>query len=161
MAGVDREALHQFERSVMLQTLDNYWREHLSSLDHLRQGIHLRGFAQKNPKQEYKRESFELFSMMLDSVRNEVTRVLMTVQIRSQQDMEKAEEPVEVKNVRYQHADYEEALAEGDDGEAGAEAPAQAPKGRTFVRQGDKVGRNDPCPCGSGKKYKQCHGRLD
>jgi preprotein translocase subunit SecA len=161
MAGVDREALHQFERSVMLQTLDNYWREHLSSLDHLRQGIHLRGFAQKNPKQEYKRESFELFSMMLDSVRNEVTRVLMTVQIRSQQDMEKAEEPVEVRNVRYQHADYEEALAEGDEGESGGQAAAQAPKGRTFVRQGEKVGRNDPCPCGSGKKYKQCHGRLD
>jgi preprotein translocase subunit SecA len=161
MAGVDREALHQFERSVMLQTLDNYWREHLSSLDHLRQGIHLRGFAQKNPKQEYKREAFELFSMLLDSVRNEVTRVLMAVQIRSQQDMEKAEEPVEVKNVRYQHADYEEALAEGDDGESAGQATAPAPKGRTFVRQGDKVGRNDPCPCGSGKKYKQCHGRLD
>ena len=161
MTGVDREALHQFERSVMLQTLDNYWREHLSALDHLRQGIHLRGFAQKNPKQEYKREAFELFSMMLDSVRNEVTRVLMAVQIRSQQDMEKAEEPVEVTNVRYQHADYEEALAEGDDAQPDAEAQAQGPKGRTFVRQGEKVGRNDPCPCGSGKKYKQCHGRLE
>ena len=161
MTGVDREALHQFERSVMLQTLDNYWREHLSALDHLRQGIHLRGFAQKNPKQEYKREAFELFSMMLDSVRNEVTRVLMAVQIRSQQDMEKAEEPVEVTNVRYQHADYEEALAEGDDAQPDAEAQVQGPKGRTFVRQGEKVGRNDPCPCGSGKKYKQCHGRLE
>jgi preprotein translocase subunit SecA len=162
MAGVDREALHQFERSVMLQTLDNYWREHLASLDHLRQGIHLRGFAQKNPKQEYKREAFELFSMLLDSVRNEVTRMLMTVQIRSQQDMEKAEEPVEVKNVRYQHADYQEALAEGDEEAAEpAQARPQPPKGRTVVRQGEKVGRNDPCPCGSGKKYKQCHGRLD
>jgi preprotein translocase subunit SecA len=182
MDGVDREALHQFERSVMLQTLDNYWREHLSSLDHLRQGIHLRGFAQKNPKQEYKREAFELFSMMLDSVRNEVTRVLMTVQIRratgderpdAQSDaaggsgggadaggLDRLGKPVEVKNVRYQHADYEEALAEGD-ADAGAASPAPAPKGRTFVRQGDKVGRNDPCPCGSGKKYKQCHGRLD
>jgi preprotein translocase subunit SecA len=163
MTGVEREALHQFERSVMLQTLDNHWREHLSSLDHLRQGIHLRGFAQKNPKQEYKREAFELFSMLLDSVRNEVTRVLMTVQIRSQQDMEKAEEPVEVTNVRYQHADYQEALAEGgEDGaeEAQGQQPRQ-PKARPVVRQGDKVGRNDPCPCGSGKKYKQCHGRLE
>jgi preprotein translocase subunit SecA len=163
MAGVEREALHQFERSVMLQTLDNHWREHLSSLDHLRQGIHLRGFAQKNPKQEYKREAFELFSMLLDSVRNEVTRVLMTVQIRSQHDMEKAEEPVEVTNVRYRHADYQEALAEGGDDDA-EEAQGQQPrqaKARPVVRQGDKVGRNDPCPCGSGKKYKQCHGRLE
>jgi preprotein translocase subunit SecA len=148
--------LHGFERAIMLQTLDNYWREHLAALDHLRQGIHLRGYAQKNPKQEYKREAFELFSMMLDSVRNEVTRVLMTVQIRSEQDVEKAEEPVEVRNVRYQHAEYEEALAEG----AREDAQAEAPKPQPFVRQGQKVGRNDPCPCGSGKKYKQCHGRL-
>ncbi|MCW5621181.1 MAG: preprotein translocase subunit SecA [Burkholderiales bacterium] len=154
MASVDPEALHQFERAVMLQTLDNYWREHLAALDHLRQGIHLRGFAQKNPKQEYKREAFDLFSMLLDSVRNEVTRVLMTVQIRSEQDVQKVEEPVEVTNVRYQHADYEEALAEAD----AAEAPA---KGQPFVRAVQKVGRNEACPCGSGKKYKQCHGRLE
>jgi preprotein translocase subunit SecA len=82
VAHVDREAVHHFERAVMLQTLDNHWREHLANLDHLRQGIHLRGYAQKNPKQEYKREAFELFSVMLDAVRNEVTRILMTVQIR-------------------------------------------------------------------------------
>jgi preprotein translocase subunit SecA len=153
---VGREALHQFERAVMLQTLDNHWREHLAALDHLRQGIHLRGYAQKNPKQEYKREAFELFSMMLDTVRNEVTRILMTVQIRSAEDQKKAEEPVDLVNVRYQHADYEEALAEP------SPAPNQpaAPKAQPFVRGGQKVGRNDPCPCGSGKKYKQCHGRL-
>jgi len=159
MASVDAEALHQFERAVMLQTLDNYWREHLAALDHLRQGIHLRGFAQKNPKQEYKREAFELFSMLLDSVRNEVTRVLMTVQIRSEQDVQKVEEPVEVKNVRYQHDDYAEALTEADEAEESAKGgqPAQQP----FVREGQKVGRNDPCPCGSGKKFKQCHGRLE
>ncbi len=151
---VDGEQLHQFERAVTLQTFDNYWREHLAALDHLRQGIHLRGYAQKNPKQEYKREAFELFSAMLDSIRNEVTRILMTVQIQSRQDVAKVEEPVELHNVRYQHADYEEALAE----EANAESePAKA---QPFVRQGQKVGRNDPCPCGSGKKYKQCHGRL-
>ena len=158
MTNVDVQALHQFERAVMLQTLDNYWREHLSALDHLRQGIHLRGFAQKNPKQEYKREAFALFSMLLDSVRNEVTRVLMTVQIRTDEDVQKIEEPVEVTNVRYQHAEYEEALADGDAAEESAKAqPAQQP----FVRGGQKVGRNDPCPCGSGKKYKQCHGRLE
>ncbi len=151
---VEAEQLRQFERGVTLQTFDNYWREHLAALDHLRQGIHLRGYAQKNPKQEYKREAFELFSTMLDSIRNEVTRILMTVQIQSRQDVEKVEEPVELHNVRYQHADYEEALAE----EANAESePAKA---QPFVRQGQKVGRNDPCPCGSGKKYKQCHGRL-
>jgi preprotein translocase subunit SecA len=151
---VEAEQLRQFERAVTLQTFDNYWREHLAALDHLRQGIHLRGYAQKNPKQEYKREAFELFSTMLDSIRNEVTRILMTVQIQSRQDVAKVEEPVELHNVRYQHADYEEALAE----EANAESePAKA---QPFVRQGQKVGRNDPCPCGSGKKYKQCHGRL-
>jgi len=155
MQSVDPAMLHGFERGIMLQTLDNYWREHLAALDHLRQGIHLRGYAQKNPKQEYKREAFDLFSLMLDSVRNEVTRILMTVQIRGEQDVEKVEEPVEVKNVRYQHAGYEEALAEGEGEDAQAEAKEQP-----FVRQGQKVGRNDPCPCGSGKKYKQCHGRL-
>ena len=158
MTSVDPEALHQFERSVMLQTLDNYWREHLAALDHLRQGIHLRGFAQKNPKQEYKREAFELFSMLLDSVRNEVTRVLMTVQIRTEQDVQKVEEPVEVTNVRYQHADYEEALAEAD---AAEDASKGKPVQQPFVRGGQKVGRNDPCPCGSGRKFKQCHGRLE
>ena len=142
----------------MLQTLDTHWREHLSALDHLRQGIHLRGYAQKNPKQEYKREAFELFSMMLDAVRNEVTRILMTVQIRSQEEVEAVEEPVELKNVRYQHTDYDAALAEEEGG--GDTEVATAAKPQPFVRQGGKVGRNDPCPCGSGKKYKQCHGRL-
>jgi len=150
---VDAEQLRHFERAVTLQTFDNFWREHLAALDHLRQGIHLRGYAQKNPKQEYKREAFDLFSVMLDSIRNEVTRILMTVQIQSRQDVEKVEEPVELSNVRYQHADYEEALAE-------ANADSEQAKAQPFVRQGQKVGRNDPCPCGSGKKYKQCHGRL-
>jgi preprotein translocase subunit SecA len=174
MQSVDREQLHQFERAVMLQTLDGHWREHLSALDHLRQGIHLRGYAQKNPKQEYKREAFELFSMMLDTVRNEVTRILMTVQIRHPDEgavavaaaeqaardaggLDKLEKPVELVNVRYQHADYDEALAEADpEPGPGAAAAKAAP----FVRAGEKVGRNDPCPCGSGKKYKQCHGKL-
>jgi preprotein translocase subunit SecA len=161
LAQVEREALHHFERAVMLQTLDNHWREHLAALDHLRQGIHLRGYAQKNPKQEYKREAFELFSLMLDSVRNEVTRILMTVQIRGEQDVAAVEEPVELQNVSYQHAEYDSALAPEEEEEQVAEAAvATAPKPQPFVRQGEKVGRNDPCPCGSGKKYKQCHGRL-
>ena len=97
--------------------------------------------------------------MMLDAVRNEVTRILMTVQIRSEEDVEAVEEPVELKNVRYQHTDYDAALAEEEEG-ADTEV-ATAPKPQPFVRQGEKIGRNDPCPCGSGKKYKQCHGRLE
>jgi preprotein translocase subunit SecA len=157
LGHVEREAVHHFERAVMLQTLDNHWREHLAALDHLRQGIHLRGYAQKQPKQEYKREAFELFSMMLDAVRNEVTRILMTVQIRGEQDVAAVEEPVELQNVRYQHTDYDAALAEEDGADT---AVATAPKPEPFVRRGEKIGRNDPCPCGSGKKYKQCHGRL-
>jgi preprotein translocase subunit SecA len=149
---VGAEVMHGYERLVMLQSLDTHWREHLGALDHLRQGIHLRGYAQKNPKQEYKREAFELFSNMLESVKNEVTQVLMNVQIRSEQDIEAAEAPHAPSNVQYHHADYEEALSQDEPAEGEDKAP--------FVRNGEKVGRNDPCPCGSGKKYKQCHGKL-
>ncbi|OAJ70360.1 preprotein translocase subunit SecA [Methylobacillus sp. MM3] len=152
-AGAD--VMHQFERAVMLQSLDNHWREHLAALDHLRQGIHLRSYAQKNPKQEYKREAFELFSNLLTVVKREVTQVTMMVQIKSQADMEEVvEKPAELENVRYQHADYENALA----GENVAEE--EEAKQEPFERAGAKIGRNDPCPCGSGKKYKQCHGKL-
>jgi len=149
IASVDPSEWHNFERAIMLQSLDTHWREHLAALDHLRQGIHLRGYAQKNPKQEYKREAFELFEMLLTTVRNEVTRILMTVQFRTEQELQTAEEPVHLENVRYQHADQDEALAE-----ANADQKTQP------VRAARKVGRNDPCPCGSGKKYKQCHGKL-
>jgi len=144
------ELMRHYERVMMLQSLDNHWREHLAALDHLRQGIHLRGYAQKNPKQEYKREAFELFSEMLESIKMDVTQNLLTVQIRSEADIEAVEAPTALENVRYQHADYDEALASGE--ASGEHQP--------FVRLGEKVGRNDPCPCGSGKKYKQCHGRL-
>ncbi len=147
-AGVD--LMRHYERAVMLQSLDNHWREHLAALDHLRQGIHLRGYAQKDPKQEYKREAFELFSDMLESIRVDVIQNLLTVQIRSVEDIEAVETPAVFENVRYQHADYDEALAKDEEG--GEHQP--------FVRIGQKVGRNDPCPCGSGKKYKQCHGKL-
>ena len=150
VAMVDPAAWHQFERNVMLQSLDNHWREHLAALDHLRQGIHLRGYAQKNPKQEYKREAFELFENLLDTVRGEVTKLLLTVQVRTESQLEQAEAPPEVENVQYHHADYDEALGGTSEGE-GTRQPAMA---------GPKVGRNDPCPCGSGKKYKHCHGKL-
>jgi preprotein translocase subunit SecA len=150
---VGAESMHQYERAIMLQSLDLHWREHLSALDHLRQGIHLRGYAQKNPKQEYKREAFELFSTMLDIIKREVTEVLMTVQVRNQTEVEEIEAAPGVENVQYHHADYEEALAQADEAVAASD---EAP----FMREGVKVGRNDPCPCGSGKKFKQCHGKL-
>ncbi len=142
----------KFERDVMLQSLDSHWREHLAALDHLRQGIHLRGYAQKNPKQEYKREAFELFEGLLNSIRNEVSKLLLTVQVRSPEDVSEVEQPG-VENVQYHHADYDEVLGTADgEGEEAGQQPAQA---------GPKVGRNDPCPCGSGKKYKHCHGKLN
>ena len=147
---VGAPTFHQFERNVMLQSLDSHWREHLAALDHLRQGIHLRGYAQKNPKQEYKREAFELFEGLLDLVRREVTRIVYTVQIRSPEDVEETAPHADVQNVQYQHAGYDEAL-----GDAGAQPQAASP-----VESGPKIGRNDPCPCGSGKKYKHCHGKL-
>jgi preprotein translocase subunit SecA len=158
-ASVEPQAMRHYERAIMLQSLDTHWREHLSALDHLRQGIHLRGYAQKNPQQEYKREAFELFSMMLESVKSEVTKILMLVQIKSAEELAAAEALEAPKNIQYQHAEYAgggdtavEAAAEGD--------VAEAERPQPFVRPGQKVGRNDPCPCGSGKKYKQCHGKL-
>ncbi len=151
---VGSEAFHQFERNVMLQSVDTHWREHLAALDHLRQGIHLRGYAQKNPKQEYKREAFELFESLLDSVRVEVNRVLMTVQVRAE-SVEETAPRADVQNVSYQHADFNDGR-EGED--AAEETPA--PAVQQVFQHGPKVGRNDPCPCGSGKKYKQCHGKL-
>ena len=152
LAIVDTEAWHGFERNVMLQSLDSHWREHLAGLDHLRQGIHLRGYAQKNPKQEYKREAFELFETLLTAVRTDVSKLLMTVEIRSQEQIEDAEQHhSQVENVQYHHADFDEAL-----GGAETKVVAAQPEQRVLP----KVGRNDPCPCGSGKKYKQCHGKL-
>jgi len=143
---VGNDAMHHYERVMMLQSLDTRWREHLAALDHLRQGIHLRGYAQKNPKQEYKREAFELFSLMLDAIKREVTQILMTVQVRSEEDVESVEIPAAPENVQYHHAGNEDST----------EPEEHVP----FVRDGQKVGRNDPCPCGSGKKYKHCHGKL-
>jgi preprotein translocase subunit SecA len=144
-------SFRQYERYVTLQILDGHYREHLAALDHLRQGIHLRGYAQKNPKQEYKREAFELFGAMLEAVKLEVIKTLTTVEIRAAEEVPQVDDKPHVENVRLQHADYEEALA------AGAE---EEKKVQPAVRATQKVGRNDPCPCGSGKKYKHCHGKL-
>ncbi len=159
--AVGAESWSGFERSIMLQVIDTQWREHLSALDHLRQGIHLRGYAQKNPKQEYKREAFELFSGMLDRVRDDVLRVLMTVRIQTQEEIEQAEaeaaRAAQMQNVQYQHTDYAE--ANSDEGEPQRRAVAQEPPG-TLRNAAPKIGRNDPCPCGSGKKFKHCHGQL-
>ena len=154
---VGESVLRQFEKAVMLQTLDGLWKEHLAAMDHLRQGIHLRGYAQKNPKQEYKRESFELFQQMLDTLKHDVISILSKVQVQAQSDVEEMEarrREEEAKIQRdYQHAQAE-ALIGGDDDNL-PETPQQP-----IVREGQKVGRNDPCPCGSGKKYKQCHGKI-
>ncbi len=154
-AKVERVGLEQFTpfmRMILLQSIDSHWREHLAALDYLRQGIHLRGYAQKNPKQEYKREAFELFSQMLDVVKMDVTRILMNLRIQTQEEAAQAAEAIEeraerISNVTYTHPN--------EDGSVSQEAdPA------TRVAEVPKVGRNDPCPCGSGKKYKMCHGRL-
>ena len=144
------EQFRQYERYMMLQILDSHWREHLAALDHLRQGIHLRGYAQKNPKQEYKREAFQLFGAMIEAVKLEVTRTLVAVEIRASDEVPKADVDAHVENVRLQHSDYDTALAAGE----------EERKPQPTVRHAQKVGRNDPCPCGSGRKYKHCHGKL-
>mgnify|MGYP006272713543 CR=1 FL=1 len=157
VAVVETSAMRQYERALLLQSIDTHWREHLSSLDHLRQGIHLRSYAQKNPTQEYKREAFELFTMLLDTIKAEVTKTLMTVRIRSADELP-PEQHEALTNVQYQHADFGGAPDESD-GESQTAAAQPQPQ-QPFVRTGQKIGRNDPCPCGSGKKYKACHGRL-
>ncbi len=152
LARVGAEQFTPFERMILLQSIDQHWREHLASLDYLRQGIHLRGYAQKNPKQEYKREAFELFSQMLDVVKMDVTRILMTVRVQTQEQIAQAAEAIEeraeaIGNVTYTHPNEDGSVVqEQDTSELGQYLP--------------NIGRNDPCPCGSGKKYKQCHGRL-
>ena len=156
---VGTENFTQFERMVLLRTIDSHWRDHLSALDYLRQGIHLRGYAQKQPKQEYKREAFELFGQLLDSVKNEVTKVLMTVKIQSSEQLGQAAEEMESRGENIANLSYTgpteagEALTSFD--------PATARSAiATAGSQVPRVGRNEPCPCGSGKKYKHCHGKL-
>ncbi|MBT8530767.1 preprotein translocase subunit SecA [Polynucleobacter paneuropaeus] len=155
-----RPSFAGFERSVLLYSLDTHWREHLAALDHLRQGINLRGYAQKDPKQEYRREAFELYGELLNVIKNDVVKNIMTVQIRSASELDKASESMnddlaKLSDLQYQHADpdLEVAGSTGDRGSAIEIIPAP-------VRTGPKIGRNDPCSCGSGKKYKNCHGAL-
>ena len=154
---VGEQVLRNFEKSVMLQTLDTLWKEHLAAMDHLRQGIHLRGYAQKNPKQEYKRESFELFEGLLEALKSDVITILSKVRVQQQEEVEKmeaqrvAQAEEAARRAQAQHASAETPLSEGDEA-----ATSHQPE----VRDERKVGRNEPCPCGSGKKYKQCHGKI-
>jgi preprotein translocase subunit SecA len=154
--------MRKIEKQIMLQVLDTLWKEHLATMDHLRQGIHLRAYAQKNPKQEYKRESFELFEELLANLKHEVVKFLSHVQIQRHDEAELIErqrrEAAEREHMAFQHAQ-----ASGMAGAAAEEAPDAPPAPAipaTFTREQPKVGRNEPCPCGSGKKYKQCHGKL-
>jgi len=147
---IGREVLAQFEKSVILQTMDNHWREHLAAMDHLRQGIHLRGYAQKDPKQEYKREAFTLFSMMLDNLKYDIIRLLSSVEIKTEEDVGAVEEQRradQIQKMQFIHDNDEQSADEGN-------------VITTFKRDAKKIGRNDSCPCGSGKKYKACHGSL-
>jgi preprotein translocase subunit SecA len=153
--------VRQYERYVMLQILDGHWREHLAALDHLRQGIHLRGYAQKNPKQEYKREAFELFGALLESVKLEVVKTLTSVEYAEKPP--EVDDQAHVENITPLHpgdAAGEEAAGQYGNGDVALAEAATKKKARPVVRPTQKVGRNDPCPCGSGKKYKHCHGKL-
>ncbi len=160
LAQVGEENFIQFERIVLLQSIDSHWREHLSALDYLRQGIHLRGYAQKQPKQEYKREAFELFGQLLDSVKNEVTKVLMTVKVQSGEQLEEAAEALESRVDNITNVTYT-APTETGGVETTVDEDTQRRQRAIPATTVPRVGRNDPCPCGSGKKYKLCHGKLN
>ena len=146
--------MRHFEKAIMLQTLDSQWKEHLAQMDYLRQGINLRGYAQKDPKQEYKREAFSLFTAMLSSIKHDVISLISRVQVRAPSDVEAVEaQRRQSADVEYQHADASAIEAEQDDSE-------QPTASQPITRDGRKVGRNEPCPCGSGKKFKNCHGQV-
>jgi len=158
-AETGSDVMRNFEKAVMLNVLDQQWKEHLASMDYLRRGIHLRGFAQKKPQQEYKREGFEMFTEMLASMRFEVIKILARVQVRSEQDVAAVDE--QRRRERPMEFQHREAAGLANDPAAGRGAGAGDDQTQPFVRDGRKVGRNEPCPCGSGKKYKQCHGKID
>ncbi len=160
--AIGSEVMRHFEKTVMLQVLDDSWKEHLAAMDHLRQGIHLRGYAQKDPKQEYKKEAFEMFTSMLEGMKHEVVGIVSKVQVRSEEEVTQMEEQNrQPQSLEYQHAEAAGFLADAED-EAPIEPEAQQPAStKPFTRDEAKVGRNDPCPCGSGKKYKVCHGKLE
>lgn len=183
---IGAETMRQIEKTVMLQTLDAQWKDHLAQMDYLRQGIHLRGYAQRNPKQEYKREAFEMFSAMLASIRQEVVRTLSRLQVQLPEDQLPtlgSAAPPSASEFEFKHEVFrglagaeqarrevpadrrlaatrsQRSVAEGADVGNGA-VVGNGPEAQPYVREGRKVGRNEPCPCGSGKKYKQCHGRM-
>jgi preprotein translocase subunit SecA len=164
-AAIGADVLRHFEKSVMLQVLDNSWKEHLAAMDQLRQGIHFRGYAQKDPKQEYKRESFTMFSDLLNHIKQEVVGILSKVQVAREEDVQALDEQRQAPlEMHYEHAEASSAFdLQQDIAAESAEQTNQTlvTSEQPFVRQTDKVGRNDSCPCGSGKKYKQCHGRLE
>jgi preprotein translocase subunit SecA len=164
---IGHELMRNVEKQVMLRQLDMHWKEHLAAMDHLRQGIGLRSYAQKNPKQEYKREAFEMFGDMLEQVKYDTISILTRIRVQAEQDLDDSEERRRAAEaMRFQHA---QASALGGQAPQGQNpqgqpqqrgAPPAQPKPETFKRDGRKVGRNEPCPCGSGKKFKQCHGKL-
>ncbi|MBT7308116.1 MAG: preprotein translocase subunit SecA, partial [Gammaproteobacteria bacterium] len=152
------ETVRHFEKAVMLQIVDHQWKEHLQAMDHLRQGIHLRGYAQKNPKQEYKRESFEMFSAMLDRIKHDALGIMTRVQVKTEEDVEAVEaQRRQTSEMEFKHAPSGTLNV----GALPEPLPEEEEESKTFVREGRKVGRNEPCPCGSGKKYKQCCGKLN
>ena len=163
VAAIGAPLMRQVEKEIMLRQLDNHWKEHLAGMDYLRQGIHLRGYAQKNPKQEYKREAFEMFGEMLEQVKHDTISMLSRVRIQSEEDVQRMEaERRRAQALKFKH---DEASALGQpppqpSGQAAGQAAATAAAAEPFVRSGRKIGRNEPCPCGSGKKFKQCHGKL-
>ncbi len=165
-AVVGEDIMRQFERSVMMRSLDIHWKEHLAAMDYLRQGIHLRGYAQKNPKQEYKRESFELFSEMLERIRYDVVSLLMRVQLRPEGETQMQAASTQPKRMQYSHTEMNSLTGTGAGAAVGGAAGQPRPQGQaatqqeTYIREGRKVGRNEPCPCNSGKKYKHCHGKV-
>jgi preprotein translocase subunit SecA len=162
-ASIGAETMRMLEKHIMLNVLDQNWKEHLGRMDYLRQGIHLRGYAQKQPKQEYKREAFELFSQMLDKVKREVVMLLARVRIRTEEEIaameaqERAQAEAKLRQAQFQHADSGGYGADEEAAQPDFQHGPQAP----IVRDGAKIGRNDPCPCGSGRKYKHCHGQLN
>jgi preprotein translocase subunit SecA len=167
-AQIGEKLMHELEKGIMLRQLDAHWKDHIGALDYLRQGIHLRGYAQRNPKQEYKREAFDMFSTMLERVKHDCIAILSRVQIRKPEDVEAVEAPPrDQSTLRFQHAEAPSLVApprppplQGSSARP-MPMPAAAPEPiAPYVREQPKVGRNDPCPCGSGKKFKQCHGKL-
>jgi preprotein translocase subunit SecA len=162
--AIGSDVIRHFEKSVMLQVLDNSWKEHLAAMDQLRQGIHFRGYAQKDPKQEYKRESFTMFTDLLEHIKHEVVAILAKVQVTREEDVQALDEQRQTPQaLQFQHAEAQSAFVEPDAAPAAGVVPVADSESaaQPFIRDAEKVGRNDPCPCGSGKKYKQCHGKLN